>query len=111
MKYSKVAAVVAGTVAALGSAAPAFAADPTSPSLSANGGVTEVVNALAPTSENLPTHVENAVAEQGDTVQGLLETAAGVQKFRNEAPAKVLEAAGGLSQVSPMLGGLKVNSR
>ena len=44
MKYAKSAAVVAGSVMALGVAAPAFAAQPGAPTMSLNGGLTDALS-------------------------------------------------------------------
>ncbi|MEV7416903.1 hypothetical protein [Streptomyces sp. NPDC089919] len=113
MKLSKVAAVVAGSVAALGVASPAFAGEALSP-MSLNGGAMDAVAATAPLSENLPLHLENALEEQGSAVNTVVQGAEGVNSLRNNAPGKVLEtvtAAGHTTpQLAPMLGGLNVNA-
>ncbi|WP_030801548.1 hypothetical protein [Streptomyces sp. NRRL S-337] len=44
MKYAKSAAVVAGSVLALGAAAPAFAAPPGAPTMSLNGAVNDTLS-------------------------------------------------------------------
>ncbi|MEV8532826.1 hypothetical protein [Streptomyces sp. NPDC051211] len=112
MKYSKAAAVVAGSVAALAAsaAAPALAAEaPAMPPMSLTGGVTETLNAAAPLAQDLPQHVGNGLAEQGDTVNHVVGTVQDVNKARNNAPGQVLETANLAGQVAPMLGGLHVN--
>ncbi|ATZ26220.1 hypothetical protein ACFZBM_24360 [Streptomyces lavendulae] len=111
MKLSQVAAVVVGSVAALGAAAPAFAADaPASmPPMSATGGLTEVLNAAGPVTESLPQTVGNGLAEQGQTVDKAVGTVQKVNTIRNNAPGEVLGLANGATQASPLLGGVKLN--
>ncbi|WP_327283854.1 MULTISPECIES: hypothetical protein [unclassified Streptomyces] len=111
MKLTKVAAVIAGSVAALGGAAPAFAAEAPAamPTMSLTGGATEAVNSLAPVTESLPQTLSNGVAEQGEAVTKVFDTAQRVNDFRNNAPGKVLGAANGVTQASPLLGGVKLN--
>ncbi|MER5929562.1 hypothetical protein [Streptomyces sp. NPDC002054] len=113
MKYSKAAAVVAGSVAALAASAvaPALAADGgTMPPMSLNGGVTDTLNAAAPVTANLPQYVGAGLAEQAETVEPVLGAVEDVNKLRNTAsPGKVLESANLVGQVAPMLGGLHVN--
>ncbi|MFI5999117.1 hypothetical protein ACIA98_01645 [Streptomyces sp. NPDC051366] len=111
MNLTKVAAVIAGSVAALGASAPAFAAEAPAamPPTSLTGGATEVFNSLAPVTESLPQTLSNGVAEQGETVGKVAGTAQGVNKIRNNAPGEVLGAANGLTQASPLLGGVKLN--
>ncbi|MFD9729232.1 hypothetical protein [Streptomyces sp. NPDC059072] len=112
MKLSKVAAVVVGSVAALGASAPAFAADTPAasmPPMSLTGGATEVLNAVNPVSEALPQTAGNALAEQGDAVNKVVGTAQKVNKVRNDVPGTVLGLANGATQTTPMLGGVKLN--
>ncbi|MFB0626378.1 hypothetical protein [Streptomyces sp. AB3(2024)] len=111
MKLSQVAAVVVGSVAALGAATPAFAADaPASmPPMSATGGLTEVLNAAGPVTESLPQTVGNGLAEQGQTVDKAVDTVQKVNTIRNNAPGEVLGLANGATQASPLLGGVKLN--
>lgn len=110
MKLSQVAAVVVGSVAALGATAPAFAADaPAMPPMSATGGVTEVLDAVNPVSEALPQTAGNALAEQGDTVGKVVHTAQGVNKIRNDIPGTALGLANGATKASPLLGGVELN--
>ncbi|MFI5637809.1 hypothetical protein ACIA8H_10385 [Streptomyces goshikiensis] len=111
MKLTKVAAVVAGSVAALGAAAPAFAATAPAqmPPMSMTSGATAVLNAVNPVSEALPQTVGNAVAEQGDSVGKVVGTVQQVNKVRNDVPGEVLGLANGATQASPLLGGVKLN--
>ncbi|MFK0045022.1 hypothetical protein ACIQU4_13075 [Streptomyces sp. NPDC090741] len=111
MKLTKVAAVIAGSVAALGAAAPAFAAAAPAamPPMSLTSGATEAVNSLAPVTESLPQTLSNGVAEQGETVTQVVDTAQRVNKVRNDAPGEVLKVANGATQASELLGGVKLN--
>ncbi|MEU8774729.1 hypothetical protein [Streptomyces sp. NPDC048606] len=111
MKLSKVAAVVAGSVAALGAAAPAFAADTPAamPPMSATGGLTEVLNATGPVSEALPQTLGNGLAEQNQNVDKVVGTVQKVNEVRNNVPGEVLGLANGATQASPLLGGVKLN--
>lgn len=111
MKLTKVAAVVAGSVAAVGASAPAFAADAPAamPPMSLTSGVTETLNAVGPFSEALPQTVGNGLAEQGDTVNKVVDAAQRVNKVRNDVPGTVLGLANGATQASPMLGGVQLN--
>ncbi|MFE4218279.1 hypothetical protein [Streptomyces sp. NPDC056844] len=70
MKYAKTVAVVAGSVAALGAAAPAFAATPTAPRLSLTTGVNE----LTSTAPQIPDQVVNPVVDAvGQTAEAVHE--------------------------------------
>ncbi|MEU7551730.1 hypothetical protein AB0B01_05075 [Streptomyces sp. NPDC044571] len=109
MKLSKAAAVVAGSVAALGASAPAFAADAAMPPMSVTSGATDAINAFAPVTESLPQTLGNGLAEQGQTVEKVLVTAQQVNKLRNNAPGELLGLANGATQASPLLGGVKLN--
>ncbi|WP_411106782.1 hypothetical protein [Streptomyces sp. cmx-4-9] len=111
MKLSKVAAVLAGSVAALGASAPAFAADaPAAMPMSLTSGVTAVTDAVNPVSESLPQTVGNGLAEQGGHVDKVLGTVQKVNKVRNDVPGEVLGLANGATQASPeLLGGVKLN--
>ncbi|MET9963199.1 hypothetical protein ABZ128_29730 [Streptomyces sp. NPDC006326] len=110
MKLSKAAAVVAGSVAALGASAPAFAAEAGAmPPMSVTSGATDAINAFAPVTESLPQTLGNGLAEQGQTVEKVLVTAQQVNKFRNNAPGELLGLANGATQASPLLGGVKLN--
>lgn len=111
MKLTKVAAVVAGSVAALGAAAPAFAADaPSAVPMSLTSGATTVTEAVNPVSEQLPQIVGAGLAEQGEHVNTVLGTVQRVNEFRNNVPATVLGLANGVTQASPeLLGGVQLN--
>ncbi|WP_371616309.1 hypothetical protein [Streptomyces sp. NBC_00454] len=106
MKLSKVAAVVVGSVAALG-AAPAFASEAVP--MSATSGLTEVLGAVNPVSESLPNTLANGMAEQGESVQKVVTTVQGVNQVKNNAPGEVMHLANGATQASPLLGGVKLN--
>ncbi|MER7765211.1 hypothetical protein [Streptomyces sp. NPDC097619] len=109
MKFSKVAAVVAGSVAVMGAAAPAMAADGGMPPMSATGGITEVLDAQAPIMEDLGAHAVNGLNEQGSAVNTALEAVGDVNQARNQLPAEVLKTGNALAQATPMLGGLQLN--
>ncbi|MGW7459838.1 hypothetical protein [Streptomyces sp. NPDC054797] len=111
MKLTKVAAVVVGSVAALGASSSAFAAESQAamPPMSLTGGVTETLNAVAPVTESLPQTVGNGLAEQGETVNKVVGTTQKINKIRNDVPGTVLGLANGATQASPMLGGVKLN--
>ncbi|MFJ6721129.1 MULTISPECIES: hypothetical protein [unclassified Streptomyces] len=111
MKFTKVAAVVAGSVAALAATAPAFAAQTPAalPPMSLTGGVTETLNAVNPVSEALPQTAGNALAEQGDSVGKVVGTVQTVNKVRNDVPGEVMKLADGATQATPMLGGVHLN--
>ncbi|MFJ7592099.1 hypothetical protein ACIQZO_33000 [Streptomyces sp. NPDC097617] len=111
MKLTKIAAVVVGSVAALGASTTAFAAETTAamPPMSLTGGVTETLNSVGPVSESLPQTVGNGLAEQGDTVNKVVGTAQKVNKVRNDVPGTVLGVANGATQSNPMLGGVQLN--
>ncbi|UUU41573.1 hypothetical protein [Streptomyces sp. NBC_00162] len=110
MKLTKVAAVVAGSVAALGASAPAFAADaPSAVPMSLTSGVTEVTEAVNPVSESLPQTVGAGLAEQGGHLNTVLGTVQRVNKVRNNLPGEVLGLANGATQASPLLGGVQLN--
>ncbi|MCB5166380.1 hypothetical protein LG634_16235 [Streptomyces bambusae] len=110
MKFSKVAAVVAGSVAVLGAGAPAFAADAAGPvPMSLNGGAFEVLEAGAPLGENLGGHLVNALDEQGSAVGTAVEAVGDVNKAKNNLPGEALKTGNALTQASPLLGGVKLN--
>ncbi|MER5741727.1 hypothetical protein ACFV97_07770 [Streptomyces sp. NPDC059913] len=94
MKYAKTAAFVAGSVVALGTAAPALAVtNTTAPNLSLNGGINQVV-------ESAPQAVNPVV----DTVG---RTADAVKK--NGTVTKLAEqATGAAKSAAPLLGGLPI---
>ncbi|WP_405491922.1 hypothetical protein [Streptomyces sp. NBC_00096] len=109
MKLSKVAAVVVGSVAALGAASPAFATEAPAVPMSLTSGFTEVTNAVNPVSEALPQTVGNGLAEQGESVEKVVTTVQKVNEVRNNAPGEVMHLANGATQASPLLGGVKLN--
>ncbi|MFD3695699.1 hypothetical protein ACFWUZ_06015 [Streptomyces sp. NPDC058646] len=111
MKLSKVAAVLAGSVAALGASAPAFAADaPAAVPMSLTSGVTAVTDAVNPVSEGSPQIIGAALAEQGEGIDKVLGTVQKVNQVRNNVPGEVLGLANGATQASPeLLGGVKLN--
>ncbi|MEE1749985.1 MULTISPECIES: hypothetical protein [unclassified Streptomyces] len=92
MKYAKTAAFVAGSVVALGTAAPAFAVtNATAPNFSLNGGLNQVV-------ESAPQAVDPIV----DTVSGAAKS---VQK--NGTVTKLAgQATGAAKGAAPLMGGL-----
>ncbi|MFF8916338.1 hypothetical protein ACF08M_24170 [Streptomyces sp. NPDC015032] len=92
MKYAKTAAFVAGSVAALGTAAPAFAVTTaTAPNFSLNGGVNQVV-------ESAPQAVDPIVG----TADGAADS---VQK--NGTVTKLADQAmGAATGAAPLMGGL-----
>ncbi|WP_424213268.1 hypothetical protein ACN20G_14945 [Streptomyces sp. BI20] len=113
MKYAKVAAAVVGSVAALGVAAsPALAADaPAAVPMSLTGGAEELIAAATPVSEGLTQHAGNALAEQDQTVEKVVSTAAAVNKARNDLPGTALGAANLLGEAAPgLLGGMHINN-
>ncbi|MFF0288011.1 hypothetical protein [Streptomyces sp. NPDC005262] len=94
MKYAKTAAFVAGSVVALGTAAPAFAvttATAPAPSFSLDGGVDQVLAAT-------PQGVDPIV----DTVGGAAES---VQK-KGTVTKAAGQAAGAARSAAPLLGGV-----
>ncbi|GGZ27251.1 hypothetical protein [Streptomyces nitrosporeus] len=93
MKYAKTAAFVAGSVAALGTAAPAFAVAPTSPTLS------------------LTTGVNHLMASTPQAVDPLVDTVGGVtRQIHEDGTVSRLadEATGVAAEAAPLLGGLPV---
>ncbi|MEU7602768.1 hypothetical protein AB0B78_21905 [Streptomyces sp. NPDC040724] len=111
MKLTKVAAVVAGSVAALGASGTAFAAEPPAsmPPMSLTSGATETLNAVGPFTESAPQTVGNALAEQGQGVNKAVDTVQRVNQVRNELPGTALGLANNATQASPLLGGVKLN--
>ncbi|WP_405778503.1 hypothetical protein [Streptomyces sp. NBC_00859] len=99
MKYAKAAALVAGSMMAIGAGAaaatPAFAAEgPAMPPMSLNGGLGQAAEALS----------------QGAAVPvtGVAETADSVVSGKGDAPEKVMGLVG---QATPMLGGVQLGSQ
>ncbi|MFF3020304.1 hypothetical protein [Streptomyces sp. NPDC057939] len=112
MKLKQVAAVLVGSVAALGAATPAFATEtPASmPPMSATSGLSDALNAVGPVTEALPQTVGNGLAEQGQSVDKVFGTVQKVNQARNNLPGEVLEVANLAPQASPeLLGGVKLN--
>lgn len=109
MKLSKVAAVVVGSVAALGATSPAFAAEAPAVPMSLTSGLTAVTDSVNPVSEALPQTVGNGLAEQGESVEKVVTTVQKVNEVRNGAPGEVMHLANGATQASPLLGGVKLN--
>ncbi|MER5767655.1 hypothetical protein [Streptomyces sp. NPDC001985] len=94
MKYTRVAAVIAGSLAALGAAAPAMAANgPTMPT-SLNGGLDSAIR---------QTPLLNGGS--GDAVTDVATTATELNQVKGDAPQNALKAAGALT---PMLGGVQL---
>ncbi|MFG2529147.1 hypothetical protein [Streptomyces sp. NPDC048516] len=92
MKYAKSAAVVAGSVMALGVAAPAFAAQPGAPTMSLNGGLNDALS-----SKQLDGHELMPLVKTVKTAGG---------KLRSTAPKKLLRGVAGTAKKTPLLGGL-----
>ncbi|ANZ17153.1 hypothetical protein ACH4YO_24070 [Streptomyces noursei] len=96
MKYAKSAAAVAGSVMALGAAVPAFAAEsgapnPTSPSMSLNGGLMDLLNGSGQLDSR--------------QIKPLVDTVRGVEKTAKH-PRQLLGGATGATKDVPLLGGL-----
>ena len=92
MKYSRVAAIVAGSVAAMGAASPAIAATTAPmPPMSLNGGLAHTVS---------QTPLLNG---DESMVTGIADTATELKNAKGGAPGKVLKAA---HEVTPLLGGV-----
>ncbi|MFG2489996.1 hypothetical protein [Streptomyces caniferus] len=92
MKYAKSAAVVAGSVMALGMAAPAFAAQPGAPTMSLNGGLTDALS-----SKQLDGHQLTPLVSTVKTAEG---------KIRSTNAKKLLRGVTGTTKKTPLLGGL-----
>ncbi|MFC9242662.1 hypothetical protein ACFT7S_01050 [Streptomyces sp. NPDC057136] len=94
MKYAKTAAFIAGSVVALGTAAPAFAvAEATAPNFSLDSGLNQVMAAA-------PQAVDPAV----DTVGGAAES--GLEDGAVGKPAG--ETTGAAQGAAPLLGGVPI---
>ncbi|MGW1836561.1 hypothetical protein [Streptomyces sp. BBFR2] len=92
MKYAKSAAVLAGSVMALGTAVPAFAeGQPPMPSMSLNGGLNDALH-----SEQL----------DGHQFQPLVDTVAGAANKAKSGSKKILGGATGATRDGKLLGGL-----
>jgi len=95
MKYSRAAVILAGSVAALGAATPAFAADSAGmPPMSLNGGLGEVVSSVPQLEDGA--HAVTALGQVGDVATDLND-------LKGKAPGQVLETA---TATTPMLGGV-----
>ncbi|WP_405998843.1 hypothetical protein [Streptomyces sp. NBC_00829] len=92
MKYSRVAAIVAGSVVALGAASPAMAAPTAMAPMSLNGGLTDALGSAPLLNGN-----QNVVGEA-------TRTATDLNNVRGDAPEAVLKTATGLT---PMLEGVE----
>ncbi|GGU72065.1 hypothetical protein GCM10010211_42410 [Streptomyces albospinus] len=93
MKYAKSAAVVAGSVMALGAVVPAFAANPGSSHTSHKGGVADAMH-----NKHLESHQITPLVE---TVKNTAETV----KY---GPKRILGGATGATKKGSLLGGLPV---
>ncbi|MER6613944.1 hypothetical protein [Streptomyces xantholiticus] len=99
MKYSRAAVILAGSVAALGAATPAFATDSAGmPPMSLNGGLGEVVSSVPQLDDG--THAVTALGQVGDVATDL-------NTVKGNAPEQVLETA---AATTPMLGGVSLGS-
>ncbi|MEU3601502.1 hypothetical protein ABZ714_22690 [Streptomyces sp. NPDC006798] len=99
MKYARVAALVVGSVAAIGAAGPATAATATPsamPPMSLNGGLNQIVS---------ETPLLNGGS--GNAVKDVADTAMQLNSFKGQAPEKVLQTAAG---ATPMLGGISLGN-
>ncbi|MEU0985397.1 hypothetical protein [Streptomyces sp. NPDC005953] len=94
MKYTRVAAIIAGSVAALGAASPAMAATSGMPPMSLNGGLAHAVS---------ETPLLNGGS--GDAVKDVADTATGLNQVKGDAPQHVLRTA---SELTPLLGGVEL---
>ncbi|MFD4142428.1 hypothetical protein [Streptomyces sp. NPDC058572] len=96
MKYSRAAAVIAGSVVALGAASPAFAADTTRmPAMSLGGGLDRAL-ASAP---------DPGLGDAESTVGSVASTATGLNNVKGKAPEQLLRTA---ASATPMLGGVSL---
>ncbi|MFE1173397.1 hypothetical protein [Streptomyces sp. NPDC058773] len=92
MKYAKSAAVVAGSVMALAAAAPAFAAQPKTPTMSLNGGLNDALS-----SKQLDGHQITPLVKTVRTTEG---------KVRSTNAKKLLRGVTGATKKTSLLGGL-----
>ncbi|MEU1484650.1 hypothetical protein [Streptomyces sp. NPDC005752] len=96
MKYAKTVALVAGSVAALGAAAPAVAATtPTAPRISLTGGVNELTSTVPTVPDQVVNPLVDAVGETAGQVRD-----DGTVSRSAKAVTGVAEGAG------PLIGGL-----
>jgi hypothetical protein len=97
MKYSRAAAVVAGSFVAMGAATPAFAADATAmPPMSLDAGVADAVSSV--------TQMDD-LTKADPTVGGLTDTVTDLNNVRGNVPEEVLKTTGAST---PMLGGISL---
>ncbi|QDY78741.1 hypothetical protein [Streptomyces qinzhouensis] len=101
MKYSsRVAAVIAGSVAVVGAAATAATAATAAPSamppMSLNGGLTHIV-------EQSPL----LNGGSGNAVKDVADTAMELNSIKGQAPERILKTAAG---ATPMLGGISIGN-
>ncbi|UYQ64112.1 hypothetical protein [Streptomyces peucetius] len=97
MKYSRTAVILAGSVAALGAATPAFAAGSAGmPPMSLNGGLGEIASSL-PQLEDA-THAGAVLDQAGDVATDL-------NTIKGNAPKQVVKTA---AATTPMLGGVSL---
>ncbi|MFE0377010.1 hypothetical protein ACFW1M_15800 [Streptomyces inhibens] len=92
MKYAKSAAVVAGSVMALGVGAPAFAAQPGAPTMSLNGGLTDALS-----TKQLDGHQFEPLVKTVKTTE---------DKVKSTNAKKLLRGVTGAAKKTPLLGGL-----
>ncbi|MFI1398416.1 hypothetical protein [Streptomyces sp. NPDC020681] len=94
MKYTRVAAIIVGSVAAMGAASPALAATTAPmPPMSLNGGLADTLP-----SAPLPNGSESVVTDAADTAMNL-------NNIKGDVPQQVLKTAAGLT---PLLGGVEL---
>lgn len=101
MKYSKAAAAVAGSVMALGTAAPALAADGVGQvaPMSLNGALADT---LASGLDTQHLQAAQGLHKDGDPVKPVTDVTGGLSEGQG-APQRVVDTA---SQAAPLLGGL-----
>ncbi|QIK07336.1 hypothetical protein SLV14_003466 [Streptomyces sp. Je 1-4] len=92
MKYAKSAAVAVGSVMALGTAVPAFAAQPGAPTMSLNGGLTDALH-----SKQLDGHQIAPLVKMVKTTK---------DKVKSTSAKKLLGSVAGATKKAPLLGGL-----
>ncbi len=103
MKYSKAAAVVVGSVMALGATAPAFAAEGAGdmPPMSLDGALADTLS--SGTLDTEPLHALQGVSKDGDPLKPVTDAAGGLSAVQ-DAPQTVVGAA---KPIAPLLGGLQ----
>lgn len=98
MKYSRVAAIVAGSVVAMGAAAPAVAAGTTPTPMSLDGGLSSGLETLGSTPALDLTSPRSAVSSVADTAME-------VNNVKGDVPQQALKTA---AQLTPLLGGVEL---